>query len=298
MCGEPPRGVALAAPVDWEYGVIPERPFRVLACGGCASEWLDPRPTETEIVRFYPSDYHAYNDDHGFVASALVWLRGRLRSRYYRGLLGGSTGRIFDVGAGDCRHFDEVGRGANFTFAGVEINPAMASEARRRGYDVETGTLEELDLGRHEGRYDLVSMNHVLEHVVDPLEVVRRARRLLRPGGWLVGELPTISSWEHAIFGPTWAGYHYPRHLQMFSTSGLEALFAKVGLEAVRCRATPHAQIALSLQNVLVARGARPNLRFGRARWFGVLLAAALPIEVAAAAFRRSGVIDFEARRP
>ncbi len=40
-----------------------------------------------------------------------------------------------------------------------------------------------------EGRYDIVSMNHVLEHVVEPAVVVERARRLLRPGGVALLEL-------------------------------------------------------------------------------------------------------------
>jgi SAM-dependent methyltransferase len=248
-------------------------------------------------VSFYPGGYHAYNDDHGAIASTLVALRAGMRARYYRKLLGGRAGRVFDVGAGDCRHFEEIGRRGEFVFAGVEINPRMATDARARGYDVDEGTLERMDLTRHEGRYDIVSMNHVLEHVSDPVEVVRRAYRLLRPNGWLVGELPTNTSWEHAVFGSMWAGYHFPRHLQVFSRPGLTALLARVGFAAVRLRSTPHCQIALSIQNTLIARGYRSRLRFGRAPWFGALLAATLPFEVAAAVCGRSGVIDFEAQR-
>jgi SAM-dependent methyltransferase len=284
-------------PVDYEYAVVPARKFRFLTCDECGSEWLDPRPDGPELISFYPPGYHAYHDDHGRVASALVAMRARLRARQYRTLLPASEGWLFDVGAGDCRHFAELGR-LGFSFAGVEINAAMAERARQQGYDVESGTLEEMDLTRHLGRYDIVSMNHVLEHVLDPREVVRRAWSILKPGGHLIGQLPTRTSWEYPFFGSTWAGYHYPRHTQIFSRPALVRLFEDAGFIGVRLKSAPHVQTALSTQNWLVSRGAGSTLRFGRARYFGALLMLSLPIELVAAFRDRSGVIDFTAQRP
>jgi SAM-dependent methyltransferase len=298
-CGGRRAKVVLEDPVDYEYAVVPSRAYRFLLCDECDSEFLDPRPTEAELLTFYPSGYHAYNDDHGAVAHVLVALRARVRGRAYRSLLGSPTGRVFDVGAGDCRHFIELGRvAAGLAFAGVEINPEMAARARERGYDVETGTLERIDLRRHQGRYDIVSMNHVLEHVHDPAEVLGRAFALLRPGGHVVGQLPTASSWEHSVFGGCWAGYHFPRHLQVFSRRGLCGLLERVGFDRVRLRSTPHVQTAISIQNTLVRLGVVARLRFGRMPLFGALVLAAAPAELLAATVGRSGVIDFEARRP
>lgn len=287
-----------ANPADYEYGVVPQRPFRFLACAACGTEWLDPRPTPDELVRFYPPGYHAYNDDHGALATALVALRARLRARQYRALLPPSGGWLFDVGAGDCRHFSELSRLAGFSFAGVEINAAMAERAREQGYDVESGTLEAMDLARHLNRYHIVSMNHVLEHVLDPREVVRRTFAMLAPGGHVIGQLPTRSSWEPRAFGPAWAGYHFPRHLQIFSRPALTRLLEEAGFVDVRLKSTPHVQTALSTQNWLVRRGLRSRLQYGRARYFGLLLLLSLPIEMVAALCNQSGVIDFQARRP
>jgi SAM-dependent methyltransferase len=285
------------APRDFEYAVTPSRPLGFLRCAECESERLDPLPSEEELLGFYPAGYHAYNDDHGWLATRLVALRARRRARYYAALVGGARGAVFDVGAGDCRHFLELARHHPFDFAGVELNPAMAAQARERGYDVTGGTLERMDLTRHVGRYDIVSMNHVLEHVLDPGEVLRRTHRLLKPGGHVVGQLPTRTSWEADTFGGRWAGYHYPRHVHVFSRAGLIALLRTSGFEAVRISSAPHIQIALSLQNVLVERGLGGRLRFGRAWYFPLLMLACLPLEVAIAACNRSGVIDFEARR-
>lgn len=285
-------------PEDYEYGVTPSRPFAFARCLHCGSERLAPTPSEAELLSFYPSGYHAYNDDHGAVATLLVGIRARLRARAYAALVGGRPAALYDVGAGDCRHFTELLRYHPFSCAGIEINPHMAELGRARGFDVETGTLEHADLARHVGRYDIVSMNHVLEHVVDPVEVTRRAFDLLRPGGHLVGQLPTNSSWEARGFGRYWAGYHFPRHLHVFSRPGLTQLLRRAGFTDVRIRSTPHIQIPLSLQNALVGRGWDLRLRFGRGRFFGPLLLASLPLEVLQAACGRSGVVDFQATRP
>ncbi|MGH7786540.1 MAG: class I SAM-dependent methyltransferase [Candidatus Binatia bacterium] len=286
------------AVADYEYGITPTRPFAFSRCIQCGSERLDPTPSEAELLSFYPPGYHAYNDDHGGVASVLVGLRARLRARAYAALVGGKPGALYDVGAGDCRHFTELLRYHPFSCAGVEINPRMAERGRARGFDVDTGTLEATDLSRHIGKYDIVSMNHVLEHVIDPSEVVGRAFQLLRPGGHLVGQIPTNTSWEFRQFGRYWAGYHFPRHLHVFSRPGLLRLLMRAGFTTVRIRSTPHVQIALSIQNLLVARGWNARLRFGRAWFFGPLLFASLPFEIIQALCGRSGVIDFEATRP
>lgn len=297
-CGQPLGMVSLAHPVDYEYAVEPAQPYRYLRCERCGSEWLSPRPEDAALPAFYPANYHAHNDDHGLVAGLLVRVRGWLRGRKYRVLLEGrDRGALFDVGAGDCRHFEELGRYAHWQFAGVEIQEAVAAAARDSGYDIETGTLETMDLERHLGRYDVVSMNHVLEHVGDPREVVDRCRQLLRPGGFLIGQLPTNSTWE-TVFGGAWAGYHYPRHLQVFSRSGLAELLRAGGFSEVRVSSAPHCQAAISMQNQLLAKGCNLRLEYGRSKIYGLLLLLSLPLEALAWLFDKSGTVDFIARRP
>ncbi len=235
---------------DLEYFVEPPRPLLVHRCEECASEFLAPRPQESDLPPFYPSDYHAYNENHSGVARLLVQYRARARARLYGGLIPGGRGRIFDVGTGDCRHFDELRRYLDLECAGVEIQPDVAAKGRARGYDVIEGTLEGADLSGHLGRYDVVSMNHVLEHVVQPHTMLERAFDLLRPGGHLIGQLPTVSSWEHSLFGPSWGGYHYPRHLQIPSRTGLLGILEDVGFsvcEGSHCPSHPDDDLASEL---------------------------------------------------
>ena len=267
-------------------------------CGACASEFLAPRPRESELPPFYPSDYHAYNENHSGVARLLVQLRARSRARLYGRLIHGRSGHIFDVGTGDCRHFDELRRFLDLQCAGVEIQPDVAAKGRARGYDVIEGSLETADLTGHVGRYDIVSMNHVLEHVVQPRVMVERAYDLLRPGGHVIGQLPTVSSWESKVFGRNWGGYHYPRHLQIPSKIGLSGLLEEVGFTSVKVRSAPHIQTTISLQNTLVRRGWRPPMHNGKTPAYGALLVASLPYETVAWLCDEGGIINFQAEKP
>jgi len=298
VCGGAAAAVAQPSPIDYEYGVTSSTPYRYLRCGLCRSEYLDPRPTSAMLTGFYPPNYHAYNEDHGSVAGALVGLRARVRGRQYRKLFQSSPGRLFDVGAGDCRHFEDLRRYCEVEAAGVEINPAMAARARELGYAVETGTLEEFNTGPVAGTFDIVSMNHVLEHVVEPGVVLRKAWELLKPGGHVLGQLPCADSWERTLFGRQWAGYHFPRHLQAFSRGGLADALSRAGFERVRVTSAPHLQSALSVQNTLVSVGYRGRLEYGKCRMYGLLLVAVAPWEALAYLAGRGGIMNLAARKP
>jgi SAM-dependent methyltransferase len=298
VCESRDSEVSQPALVDYEYRVLPKREFHYRLCRSCRSEYLFPRPSDEEVESFYPLDYHAYNDDHGGVAGPLVALRARARGRFYSKLAPGRRGSLFDVGAGDCRHFEELERFCDFEFSGVEIKAEIAARARERGYDIVTGTLEAMDVSSHLGRHDVVSMNHVIEHVVAPREIAARTYDLLRPGGLAIGQLPSVDCWERALFGRYWGGYHFPRHLQGFSREGLRGMLEEAGFTHVVVKSAPHLQAAISIENRLSARF--PNLphQLGRTRFYSALLLAVMPFEALACLAGRSGIIDFEARKP
>jgi SAM-dependent methyltransferase len=282
---------------DFEYGVDPVVHYALRRCESCASGFLSPRPDPAVMASFYPDDYHAYHDDHGAVAKALVSLRAKGRSRYYARMAPGK-GRLFDVGAGDCRHFDALKDHSELTFSGVDLKPEMVEKAKARGYDVTLGMLETMDISAHVGNYDIVSMNHVVEHVLDPKVLLERALALLKPGGYVVGQLPTISCWESAIFGRYWGGHHYPRHLQAISRPGLAGALERAGFTNVRVISVPHVQTSLSVQNWLIGHGWSPKMTHGKSPLYGLFLLAVLPFEALAFAAGRGGIVNFEARRP
>jgi SAM-dependent methyltransferase len=298
VCGARSSVTTQHAPVDFEYGVRPSAAMHYDRCLECGSEFLSPRPEPGAILTFYPPDYHAWRSGRGLVVRFLARLRARRRGRRYRHLLAGRRGRLFDVGPGSGRHLAEMQRFCDLECAGVEINPEMAARARANGHAVVTGTLEALEPGPGDGTFDLVSMNHVLEHMSEPRKGLRRAFELLRPGGYVLGQLPAVDSWDRGLFGRAWGGYHFPRHLQAFSRRALGCALRSAGFEDVRIEDAAHLQAAVSVQNWLVERGFHLRLTAGKWRLHAVLMAAVAPFELAALAAGRAGVISFEARKP
>jgi SAM-dependent methyltransferase len=79
------------------------------------------------------------------------------------------------------------------------------------------------------GPYDLISMTHVVEHLVEPVAVVSRCRELLAPDGLIFVTAPhRPRGWQDAMPDlTTWTAYsynHVPAHIQYFSEASLERL--------------------------------------------------------------------------
>jgi len=174
----------------------------------------------------------------------------------------------------------------------------MVDAARNRGYQVALGTLEELDIEGMIGTFDIVTMYQLVEHVLEPALLLKKAHDLLRPGGIIHGQLPCMDSMERRIFGRYWAGYHYPRHLQMISKKGMRWLLETAGFVQSKVSTSLHLQAGISLQNVLVGKlKYRPELRYGKAPVYSLLLLAAAPFCVIEFLLGQGGMMSFEARK-
>lgn len=280
-------------PRDYEYDVDPGAEFHIRECAHCSSRFLWPRPDLTSLEGFYPDDYHAYHADHGFIAGVLTGLRSGMRRKFYLRSTASRPIRLFDVGSGDCRQFESLKSSGAFSFAGVELNSPMAANARARGYDIRNGDLETLDLTGLEGRFDIVTMYQLVEHTLSPSRLFGQAYRLLKPGGMVIGQLPRKDSWEAALFGRHWAGYHFPRHLQQITRKGMESLLAGQGFENISVTTALHLQAALSLQNFLVERFPPRRLRFGKTAYYPLLLLMAAPYCLLEYACGKGGMMNF-----
>ncbi len=83
------------------------------------------------------------------------------------------------------------------------------------------------------GRFDLVTMWHFLEHDYDPLRTLLTAKRVLKPEGRLVIEVPRLDSVTFRLYRARWPGLQAPQHTVLFERKTLLNLVEKSGLEVV-----------------------------------------------------------------
>lgn len=299
MCGGQDVRALPDQPEDYEYFMVPGQGLRFYHCDKCHSEFIHPRPTVEELISYYPLGYHVYNEDHGFIARTLVKIRSRVRAGSFLRLVSTRPVRLFDVGAGDCRHFIDMSKYGDFEFAGVEIKPEMVEKALERGFKVESGTIEDMDTSPYENSFDIVTMYQLVEHVLDPEILFEKAFSILKPGGYVTGQLPSMDCIERNLFGRYWAAYHYPRHLQLLTKKSLHGLIEQSGFRDISVKSALHLQAAQSIQNVLVGKcGYRPKITYGKTPIYSGLLLLAAPFCLAEHLIGRGGMMNFIARKP
>jgi SAM-dependent methyltransferase len=236
--------------------------FLVHVCAQCGSGRTLPLVATEGLGALYPASYNAYALPAHPVprAAATALFRWRYRRAVRRPPLGALAsrppGRLLDVGSGRGDLGVTLGhRGWRVT--GLEPSPGACAEARRRGVATIEGTLTAAaePLPRE---LDAVAFQHSLEHVAEPLDDLRAAAGLLRPGGLALISLPNFGSWHARRFGADWFHLDLPRHRSHFTPRGLEALLRRAGLADVELGVGTSADgLPMSLQ----------YRRFGGRRW-------------------------------
>ncbi len=231
--GEAPRPFASGR--DFEYRTS-DTEFTFVRCARCGLAYLDPVPVPEALAAAYPPEYKPFHfhTRRRSLAMRIKSALDRRRVGAYRALLPGRA-RILDVGCGDGRVlalFHAVG-GGDWEVEGLDCSPEAVRRVREQGFRAHQGSHESLDLGQ--SAYDLILLNQVLEHFVDPGAAVDKLRGELRPGGLLNIETPSLDGWDARLWRDRfWGGYHFPRHLTLFTEATLSGFLGRRGFEVLR----------------------------------------------------------------
>jgi SAM-dependent methyltransferase len=130
------------------------------------------------------------------------------------GLHASSRGRLLDVGCGNGAFLAKM-RDLGWEVVGVKPDPEAARVAREDfGVTVFEGRLEEAGLS--DGSLDTITMHHVIEHISDPVDVLRECYRILKPSGILVIVTPNLNALGRHLMGMSWRGWEVPRHFTLY----------------------------------------------------------------------------------
>jgi SAM-dependent methyltransferase len=251
---------------DHEYA-LPRR-TRIDECAGCGTLFQDPMPRFEELGAFYPPGYHSMGH-----RSRLNDLRNGMRWKRLEALIEGD-GAVLDYGCGSGTFLEYAAEQApQRTFYGYEIGDKFELTRSEDGrVTIIRGT--PADLLQHLPACSLITLNHVIEHLPDPLAVLQALGAKLLPGGIFEGQTPSCVSYEHWIFGSRWSGYHAPRHTVIFSPEGMKRILARAGCQRIEVtRGFNPAGLAVSLGSL--PHGEKPGRVQRRGLPWLFLLAAA-----------------------
>ena len=293
VCSESAREVLHTDLVDNVFRAAPGK-WTLWRCAQCTSAYLDPRPTQATIhlayANYYTHQVAAGKDDYarlsllrklrrqlvngytnwrystrnepasafGIPAAFLMPRLKKVLERQYRHLprLPKGGGVLLDVGCGD-GSFLNLARTCGWDVVGLDPDPKAAANAAQQGLAVYEGGIEYFD-GKS-GLFDVITLNHVIEHVHDPVAALKTCHTLLKPGGQLWLETPNIDSFGHAKFQENWRGLETPRHLVLFNRHSLMDALISAGFSAPVDRARKSACAGMFKASFAMECGRTPD---------------------------------------
>ena len=248
--------------------------YTYVECCDCQTVYQDPQIVEADLVLCYPGAYFTHlipDEAENLPSNASSW-RGRIRdavlARTDRGHCNSGSiaidliasllmvfpsvrrrarfglidalgrqnheRRCLDVGSGNgttLRYLTWLG----WESVGLEFDESAAQSSRRvSGCEVRVGTLDVA--GFRDGEFDMIHMNHVMEHLPDLRRTLELCSRLLRPAGRLVLKYPNPKSLVARASGEFAVTWDPPRHLVLPPREAVVGLLRQIGFGKVEAR--------------------------------------------------------------
>jgi 2-polyprenyl-3-methyl-5-hydroxy-6-metoxy-1,4-benzoquinol methylase len=150
-------------------------------------------------------------------------LNNRRTMRRLPAAIGSGGGHLLEIGVGS-GSFLAYAQAHGYIPPGCDLSPMICRRvAQNTGIAMHCGSLDSLST---EQRFDVVVMNHVLEHVSDPVVLLKAVRARLKPNGVLHLAVPNAGAWEARL--PGWNSYE-PYHLLYFTPRTIRLAAEKSG---------------------------------------------------------------------
>lgn len=247
---------------DYKYKVPGKWSF--IKCADCGVVYLNPRLVNP--MDGYPSTYSQHRKPEmpgfyepyswkGMIRRSVLWslgyrelgcslvrrLIGRVlasipsvRLRALWGFLlvpkGTIRGRLLDIGCGNGRFLVTM-HALGWEVMGVEPDPISRSIAESLTGAPVLPSLAEAQFPAN--FFDVITMNHVFEHVSEPAVVLKECRRILKPGGLLGLCVPNWASLTRKIFGKYCYHLEPPRHVIMYEPNSIQRMLVEQGFKVL-----------------------------------------------------------------
>lgn len=226
------------------------RQVEVIDCVACGFKHLHPRTSQKELAAYYERNYFSTEKpDYAATSGTASEYQRLVDIDKFKAAHKDGVPDILDYGCGPNAPFLQNLRWHGALFDGYGYEPSQ-KEADRRWQLCGSVTdviccVNSLKPWFDRGTtFDIVHMGFVLEHVANPFEELLAAKRLLKPGGRLVIEVPNDFSpiqmqlWEKLDGVPWWVSS--PDHQNYWDDNSLERVLGRCGFSVIDRMATTY----------------------------------------------------------
>jgi 2-polyprenyl-3-methyl-5-hydroxy-6-metoxy-1,4-benzoquinol methylase len=208
--------------------------YTLCGCPECGLEFLNPQPDESVLTAIYGGGYFL-GENTADAAGRRSKMKAATAALYIEALaarIRPENTALLEIGCGQ----GEVllaARNRGFRVSGIELSQHAAAAANLLLGEqaVVVGTVDTVSLPIR--NFGAILAADVIEHVRDPLDLLRRIYQLLTPGGVLLLITPSLDSWTRRILGGRWIEYK-TEHLYYFGAASIKRLLKESGFDEIR----------------------------------------------------------------
>jgi 2-polyprenyl-3-methyl-5-hydroxy-6-metoxy-1,4-benzoquinol methylase len=222
---------------DFEYHTT-FKDLQFVQCQICDLIFPTEIPCKSAMPSIYPDSYYSFSEtkkSNPLVQLIRSWVTRR-KAIFYKNLVNNPSAQVLDVGCGDGRLIEILKYSCppDWRYAGIDWNEDAIHVLIRRGDLGRSGDVSTMELTDWEGRFDLIVMHQLIEHVHDPRLLLSKMGRLLKPGGIISIETPDVESWDFKLLHRRyWSVYHIPRHFYIFNKNNFTEMANALGFEVL-----------------------------------------------------------------
>ena len=192
-----------------------------------------PRPNDSYLGNYYESEEYISHSDtkKSLIDKMYHWVRNYTIKKKVKLInsFNSQERTILDIGAGT-GDFLAACATNGWKITGIEPNENARSLANSKILNSKFQIHSDLEELNSE-TFNIITMWHVLEHVPDLNEYVKKSKSLLKPNGTLIIAVPNFKSYDANHYQEFWAAYDVPRHLWHFSRKSISELFAQENMK-------------------------------------------------------------------